>query len=272
MKRYVEEFDINGIIERRLDMLKGELLRIQREYEKMPEGKLLVAPGTTEKSFRYYLRKSAKEKQGVYLGKNQGELKVELAEKKYQESLMKNISCEINKLEKVLRLGISDSIIDSFSCLNPGVKKLIKPLNIDDDLLVNIWMNENYCGLGFDENDDTDFYSDRNERMRSKSEVLIANSLIKNNIPYKYECPVLVGNGKYLYPDFTVLDIKRRKQKYWEHLGKMSDISYIERNIRKLDDYRNVGIYLGINLFVTYESAYKPLGSNEIKSVIKRWF
>lgn len=51
----------------------------------------------------------------MYLGKNQGELKVELAEKKYLESLMKNISCEINKLEKVLGLGISDSITKSLN-------------------------------------------------------------------------------------------------------------------------------------------------------------
>ena len=39
------------------------------------------------------------------------------------------------------------------------------------------------------------------------------------SIPYKYECPLQLSNGMIIYPDFTVLDVKRRKVWYWEHRG-----------------------------------------------------
>ena len=105
--------------------------------------------------------------------------------------------------------------------------------------------------------------------MRSKSEVLTANTLNKMNIVYKYECPVGRINGELLYPDFTVLDLKRRKVKYWEHLGRMDDAEYVNRNLWKLKKKKKIDIRLGLNLFLTYESGSNPLGTNEINNVIQ---
>ena len=215
------------------------------------------------------MRQSPHDKQGIYLDRHQAEIKKKLADKKYVEKLIKNVQSEIAKLEKVNKLNISDSIVETYKELNPGIKALIEPVNVDDETFVNMWLSETYEGLGFDENDTSELYSGKNERMRSKSEVLIANALIKRGIPYKYECPVTIGGGMVLYPDFTILDIKNRKVKYWEHLGKMGDMSYVSRNMWKLDEYKKVGIYLGINLFVTYESMQKALGTGEIDKVIE---
>lgn len=92
--------------------------------------------------------------------------------------------------------------------------------------------------------------------------------LLRKGIPYKYECPITIRNGENLYPDFTILDVKRRRVVYWEHLGRMGDMSYVSRNIWKLDEYKKVGVLLGINLFVTFESGTSPLGTNEILRVI----
>ena len=142
-------------------------------------------------------------------------------------------------------------------------------LTKNDETYSDIWMEEKYDGLGFDPRDQSAFYSDKGERMRSKSEVLIANTLNKMNIVYKYECPVARINGELLYPDFTVLDLKRRKVKYWEHLGRMDDAEYVNRNLWKLEEYRKIDIRLGLNLFLTYESGSNPLGTNEINNVIQ---
>ena len=269
MKRFEEEFEINRMVERRLSLLRAKLRDFETLYEGMPEGNLLIAPGTNVDSYRYYMRQSPHDKQGIYLDRHQAEIKKKLAEKKYVEKLIKNVKSEITMLEKVNKLNISDSIVGTFSNLNPGVRKLIDPVNVDSETYVDMWLGETYEGLGFDENDTSELYSGKNERMRSKSEVLIANALIKRGIPYKYECPVTIGGGMVLYPDFTILDIKNRKVKYWEHLGKMSDMSYVSRNMWKLDEYKKVGIYLGINLFVTYESMQKALGTGEIDKVIE---
>lgn len=74
-----------------------------------------------------------------------------------------------------------------------------------DAYFAKSWLDEGFRGLGFDERDTTEFFSEKGERMRSKSEVLIANALYKRGIPYKYECPVLLPSGIMKYPDFTVL-------------------------------------------------------------------
>lgn len=107
-----------------------------------------------------------------------------------------------------------------------------------------MWEAVTYKGLEFDAEDKTEFYTKRGERVRSKSEILIANTLNDNNIPYRYECPVEVDIGKKLYPDYVV------------------------HNMWKFNEYKKAGLVLGINLFVTYETSAMPLGTGEIERLI----
>lgn len=37
--------------------------------------------------------------------------------------------------------------------------------------------------------------TDKGERVKSKSELTIANALYRSKIPYKYECPIILHNG-----------------------------------------------------------------------------
>ena len=144
-----------------------------------------------------------------------------------------------------------------------------EPINVDDKSFAEIWMSESYDGMKFEEQDITQYFSQRGERMRSKSEVLIANSLLNNGIPYKYEYPLQLSNGKIRYPDFTVLNLKARKITYWEHLGKMGDIDYISYTLKKLEEYRKDGIVLGDNLVITMESGSVPLSTKDIDKIIE---
>lgn len=134
--------------------------------------------------------------------------------------------------------------------------------------LAEEWEHVTYCGNTFDEQDTSEFFSDKGERMRSKSEVLIANSLFRKGILYKYEYPIKLYNGKIRYPDFTILNIKRRKIFYWEHLGKMGDNDYVICNVRKISEYGKSGIVLGKNLVLTMETESIPLSTKDIENVI----
>lgn len=78
---------------------------------------------------------------------------------------------------------------------------------------------------------------------------MIANYLYRHSIPYLYEKPITFKSGRTVYPDFTILDVGERREKYLEHLGKLGDIDYMMRNIQKLNEYKENGIYLGMNLF-----------------------
>lgn len=59
--------------------------------------------------------------------------------------------------------------------------------------------------------------------MRSKSEVIVADTLTRLGITYEYETE-LVGSGRSIRPDFTI--IRRTRTWYWEHLGMLDHRSY----------------------------------------------
>lgn len=92
---------------------------------------------------------------------------------------------------------------------------------------VRRWEEFQYKGKGFEE-DDPEFYSDKGERVRSKSKVIIADLLNREGIPYRYECPIYLKGLGLRYPDFTTLNIRKRKEIYWEHFGRMDDPLYAE--------------------------------------------
>lgn len=265
----ISEFDINPLISKRKEYLEKMEAYIEEKIEKMPEGNISAYKGHNSNSFRYYMRKTGKEKHGEYLGKSNSKLRDELAQKKYYEILLKQIKTEHSKLVKIQAIGIEDSIMNTFCGLNAGIKRLIKPVNVDDKTFEEIWMKESYAGHRFEEYDKTEFYSEKGERMRSRSEVLIANSLLHYGIPYKYECPIKLANGNIRYPDFTILNSKTRDIKYWEHLGKMGDIDYISYNLKKIAEYEKNGIILGDNLILTVESASMPLSTKDIDRTIE---
>ena len=81
----------------------------------------------------------------------------------------------------------------------------------------------------------------RGEFVRSKSEVIIANQLSHNNIPYVYE-QNLTLNGETRWPDFTIEDKDSGNVFYWEHCGMMDDPSYKKRWETKLAWYIENGI------------------------------
>ena len=105
--------------------------------------------------------------------------------------------------------------------------------------------------------------------MRSKSELIIADMLNKAGVPYKYEYPLrLNGMGK-IYPDFTVLNIKKREEIFWEHFGMMDDPTYVEAAIKKILTYEQNGIFPGENLICIYETRKNPINQKVVNSLIE---
>jgi len=71
----------------------------------------------------------------------------------------------------------------------------------------------------------------KKEKVRSKSEVIIADRLFINAIPYEYERGLIVKIPKTAEcpetemvwnPDFRVLNVRTGKEYIWEHFGRMS--------------------------------------------------
>ena len=151
------------------------------------------------------------------------------------------------------------------------IKQFINPIDVSDEDYVNAWLNVEYVGKEI-QDDLPYFETDHKERVRSKSELTIANALAKYGIPYKYECPFVLNNGIVIYPDFTVLDLKERKEIYWEHRGMMDDIDYARHAVIRNKKFMSSGVCVGKNLIITEETSDSPLGTNEIDTIIKENF
>lgn len=94
--------------------------------------------------------------------------------------------------------------------------------------------------INFDDAADKTKYihiTDKGERVISKSEVIVANSLARHGLQYKYEKPLkLEGRDLPIKPDFTIE--YNGKIYYWEHLGLLAQESYRDKWMLKLELYR----------------------------------
>lgn len=256
-------------ISERIEMLEYIIKETEEILKSAPDGKIHVSPGTNEGNYRYFVRTDGYDKTGEYLSKKQEKKIKNLCQKKYYEELLKKSSHELKQLENLMKKYAGDSVLSTYASLSEGIKCQVNPVLMDNESYTKIWLTQVYKGLGFDETDKSQHYTDKGERVRSKSEIIIANYLSRHNIPYLYEKPINLKSGRTVYPDFTILDANERCEKYLEHLGKLGDIDCMMRNIQKLNEYRENGIYLGVNLFFTYESASTPVSIIDIENVLK---
>lgn len=148
----------------------------------------------------------------------------------------------------------------------------ISPVTLSDEDYAARWLAQSYKCKSFREGE-PEFLTSRGERVRSKSEMIIADILAKNNIPYKYELPqqMKAAGGKLIpvYPDFTCVNLRTRQEFLWEHLGRMDDPEYAKKTVRKLRTFRRNGIFLGKNLLVTTECDGIPLDRKEVEILVK---
>ena len=79
------------------------------------------------------------------------------------------------------------------------------------------------------------------ELVRSKSEVIVANTLRTLGLEYVYERELIMGDGTRRLPDFTIIR-KGSKPVYWEHLGMLDSAGYRADWDKKLAWYGSHGI------------------------------
>ena len=148
-------------------------------------------------------------------------------------------------------------------------KELIVPAELPDELYAQQWQSMPFQPKMIGE-DVPEHYSNKGERVRSKSEVMIADALAQAGIPYRYEYPCTFGTTV-IHPDFTILRKEDRKELFWEHLGKMDDAEYVMTNLRRIRLYEQNGIMPGISLILTMETSQQPINLSVIKQMIRTY-
>nr|MBQ8253795.1 hypothetical protein [Lachnospiraceae bacterium]MBQ8253819.1 hypothetical protein [Lachnospiraceae bacterium] len=238
---------------------------IEKEMKSLPEGKLRVC--NNKGIPRYYHITNPQDTCGTYISKKEEELPYQLAQKDYVQKLYKKVCMEIADINKYLMRHRAEELEQVYSDMNIYRKNLVTPYVIPDEIFAEAWEKESYSTNPYYPEQRV-YSTKKDERVRSKSEVMLADMYYEMGIPYRYEAELVLQNGKKKYPDFTLLKVSTREIIYHEHLGLLDDGEYRENNLAKLEEYRKNGIYSGKNLILTYEAEGHYLNIKDIKKQI----
>ncbi|MBO4389805.1 MAG: hypothetical protein J5825_02980 [Lachnospiraceae bacterium] len=249
--------------------LKEQLMSTEAELERLkkqvPDDARLRAAKHGE-VYQYFLRERGSNKNGKYIHRRNESMAVVLAQIEYDEELIKVLKEALESLEKCSVTGVEDPFQAALERISPGKRLLVNLPHIPDEIFLKEWKAQIFEGLKFGENV-PQFYTRNGLRVRSKSEVIIADILDEMSVPFLYEKPLLLSTGL-VHPDFTLLNLNERKEIYWEHFGIMDDMDYRNMAFNKIRNYEANGIYQYSSFVFTFETGKHPLNTRDIRRMV----
>ena len=246
--------------------LSSYLESLQKKNKNPAEGNLRVLKHKL--GYQYYIVTEKGDTKGTYLRRKDLRRAKALAQRDYNNAAAAVIENQLATIDSFLVAFHPEALDQAFASLHPGRRALVAPVRESDSDFVAAWQHTPYTGKPFEINA-PEFYTGTGVRVRSKSEVIIADALSRAGIPYRYEYPTSVRGWGTLYPDFTCLRPSTRDEIIWEHFGLMGDSDYAENAIQKIAHYAASGYTLGKNFVATFESGNTPLSLKQVESYIK---
>lgn len=252
--------------ERRLKEISQRLERIDKVMMSLVDGHLLCKKHRN--SFQYY---KSNGQNPIYIPRSQEDIARQLAMRQFYEIEKQQLLSEKQAIEKYLTsnqkiLNKYSSILDKESPQNQLRYEYLNkwPKTLED------WINEEY-----EQSNEYPEYKInptlKGDMVRSKAERDIANYLFQHQIPYRYECKLIIDGIAY-YPDFTIHHPTKTKIIYWEHFGLMDDPDYIRKTFNKQKVYADYNIIPTFNLITTYETKRNPFDSMRIPQIVQEFF
>lgn len=256
------------------DLLLTEQFRLEQiiketklSLTKAPEGSLRLSK--TQHYFQYY-QCTDENKHGKYIAKNNQELAQKLAQKAYDEKVLKLAEKRYFQLKKLTENYEDDELEKIYQQEHEERQKLIYPIAKTWEQKVSEWKNKEYNRKAFQEGIPV-ILTEKGERVRSKSEKIMADYFFRHGIEYKYECPLYLEGVGTVYPDFTFLSRKSGEEVYWEHCGMVDEPNYARSMVRKIYAYEKSNIFQGERLILTYETEQIILSTGKIEQLVKRY-
>lgn len=258
--------------------LENMLLQMQEHLEKVvtqvkadlnttvPEGHLRISIDKNKP--RYY--QCIDDNKGVYIPRDNKELPKRLAQKGYNKAVVKKGEARLKQIKRITKNYSDDEIEKIYTSMNKARQLLVTPIEPTWDQLLTKWYEEEYQGKEFKEGTPL-ILTEKGERVRSKSEKILADYFYRKNILYKYEKPLHLKGYGTVYPDFTFLSRKTYREIYWEHEGMMDKQDYARAAVRKIESYQINHIYPGERLIITFETEQNILNSKIIENLIEKY-
>lgn len=253
----------NQILKENQELTK-QIHSIQHSLKELPEGNFFSRKNG--KYFKWYYNDGTGE---TILKKCNLSFAKKLALKKYLELTLE---------ELLMKKKATDYYLKHYNCPaksldllnNPAYQELLSPHFKTPSQKIEEWLAQPFSS--------NPFHPERlkhptlsGKMVRSKSEVLIDQTLFLNKIPFRYECKLQLGS-KIIYPDFTILHPRSSEIFYWEHFGQMDNPNYRQDAFNKLEMYTSNNIIPTINLITTYETKEHPLTIATVNNLLRQYF
>jgi len=209
---------------------RSELESIEQELQTLPTGTL--------------------RKQGHrYIHANKGSRKALTKDKAMIKSLARRKILELRK-KQLQQTGASPTTFQALIALLPELYQGL-PISYFYHPTVEKFQIENVTDTNF-RKDELSYQTNGGISMRSKSEILIGNSLEERHIPYGYERKTRIDTPLFL-PDFTIIKPFTGETVIWEHFGALQQEGYEQRMNQKMLTYYKQGLVPFENLIYTFE-------------------
>ena len=266
-----EEFkQMNNTIQNYASYLKKRIEYLEKRQKVLPHASLKYLVRGNSVSF--YKRTLGKNSKLYFLPhKNKNEI-INVSNATYIKKVLPKLKQNLHAAEKFLSYhsGLEES--DMVSNMPDFINRLNANIFLYRPGYITEWQSQPYIrnpykpeGLIHD--------TARGEKVRSKSEVIIADELFEHTLPYKPEHPLqLKKSGRTIYPDFLILHPETLKEIIWEHFGMMDNPDYAREAYKKINAYANEGYFIGESLICTFETSDIPLTRGSIELYIKKYF
>ena len=254
------------MLKKREDELEELIYRCKKQLSVLPKGTLRVA--AKRYGPQYYAKSDGKKE--VYLTKKQKGLAERLAQSDYCDKVLRQATREQRLVRMAMKACRENSIEAIWTGMHPARRALVEPFVLTDEEYVARWSSQTYTPRKFNEND-ISYTTERGERVRSKSEKIIADMLLVRGVPYYYEFPLDMPGWGVIYPDFRVLNVRTRREYRLEHFGMMDNPDYAAGFLRKMKMYEQNGYFPGDNLLFTMETSREPLRPEVVSELIQRF-
>ena len=228
--------------------------------------KQVVCTSTRKNGYQYYLMENGKR---TYVKAKDIDSIREIVQKEYDESVYDTLTTLRFRMQRFLKQYDITLVDKAYSGMADARKQLVNPLILPDEQYIEEWYQSHKDNQNSFPEPGT-YLTARGEHVRSKSEKIIADLLEKYKIPYRYEPLLKLSDGHCVFPDFAVLNVRRRKTIYWEHFGLITDGDYARKTLQKMSAYEESGYAIGEDVVFSMESEFMPLDVTQLDRKIKR--
>lgn len=280
LKELISPDKLVAVVQAKAEELLAAITTIDKRLRKSIEGRLRMA--RRKNSVHYFHVKSPADIVGDYIPQSDVSTIKALAQKDYDKCALKELQRELFIIDKFLKEYQPECLNAVYGNLAPERQRFLQPVRLPDEEFAEQWLAVKYSGKGMAA-DAPLLETSRGERVRSKSEVIIADTLDRLKIPYRYEFPHQLkvrrnSRGRdssrrtvTFHPDFTCLNIRTRREFIWEHFGRMDDLEYIAETLGKFETYTANGIFPGESLIFTMETQERPLNPATVEALARKF-